>query len=83
MKNNNTSENNKKVLYTKHDELWVFVEQYLILLRHMGVKKDLKFMRLFNKLMEYVRDKLKLPENGGAILDMYHVVCQERIEVDN
>ena len=40
-------------------------------------------MRLFNKLMEYVRDKLKLPENGGAILDMYHVVCQERIEVDN
>ena len=74
---------NKKVLYTKHDELWVFVEQYLILLRHMGVKKDLKFMRLFNKLMEYVRDKLKLPENGGAILDMYHVVCQERIEVDN
>ena len=31
---------NKKVLYTKHDELWVFVEQYLILLRHMGVKKE-------------------------------------------
>ncbi len=84
MKNsNNINENNTKVLYTKHDELWVFVDLYLDLLRRVDIRSDKCFMRLFCKLTDYVQSKLKLPKNGGAITDMYHVVCQERVETDD
>ena len=61
----------------------VFVDQYLDLLRRVDIKSDKGFMRLFDRLSDYVRNKIKLPKNGGTILDMYHVVCQERVEADD
>lgn len=73
----------KNLICTKHDELWVFVDQYLDLLRRVDIRSDNGFMRLFDRLTDYVHNKIKLPKNGGTILDMYHVVCQERVEADD
>ena len=70
----------KKAIYTKHDELWVFVDNYLNFLYYTGITKDREFMLIYNKLTKYVQSKLVLPKNGGAILDMYHIVCQEPID---
>lgn len=75
-----TQDTDKELLYTEQDELCVFVDLYLDLLRHTGIKSYERFMRQYNKLISYVRNILKLPQNGGYILDMYFVVCQERIE---
>ena len=80
MANNKLQTNSELLVYTKHDELWVFVEQYLDFLGYIGIKSDIEFMRLYNELTNYVQTKLRLPEDGGTIVDMYHVICQERIE---
>ena len=81
MKNKNSIiDIEKNLIYTKHDDLWVFVDLYLDLLRHTGIQLDERFMLIYNKLTSYVQSRLQLPKNGGSISDMYFVVCQERIE---
>ena len=80
MANNKLQTNGELLVYTNNDELWVFVEQYLDFLGYIGIKSDIEFMRLYNELTNYVQTKLRLPKNGGAIVDMYHVICQECIK---
>lgn len=68
----------ENVIYTKYDEIWVFVDQYLDMLNYTSAVHDKEFGSMFYELTDYVKSKLALPDNGGKIIDMYHVVCQEK-----
>ncbi len=67
---------NAKTVTTKQDLIWYQVLFYLEDMTSTGALKDEEFAVLYNQLLNFVDDKLKLTHKG-EITDIYVVVEQE------
>lgn len=66
-----------RMIVTRQDEGWVFAAEYLELLKYTGAIHDGEFNSLFDKLLDYVYDKIKLPDDGGNIVDSCYMIWQK------
>ena len=60
-------ENKEQVVYTKEDLIWHYASMYLEGLMHTGARYDEEFMRLYNRLRDYVDSKLYSPCGGDIV----------------
>lgn len=68
----------QKIIETKQDFYWHFVDTYLDLLTHVAIAyEDKTFRDMLLEIKLYLDEKLKLNVNG-EIIETYVTVLQER-----
>ena len=70
---------NKKIIITKHDLYWHFIELYLEGFCVLNIYADKEFYKLFRQLKEYVNGKIKYCGKGD-IVEEY--IIAEQLPID-